>query len=87
MKKRHLEFSDNAPTEPHILGYDSAQMATSYPIGGMFGMIHDPKRPDYHARMLLVGVKRDRLEFRCVCNPTCRAVITMVLCEVGEHSS
>lgn len=84
-KDRHLSLEGKVPDEAHVLGYDSSQMAMAFVPGALMGVVHNPKKPDYMARMILVEVKRDRLAFRCCCNPTCKVVIRMLIHEQGSH--
>lgn len=86
-KNRHLSLEGKVPDEAHVLGYGSSQLATAYVPGALMGIVHNPKAPDYMARMILVEVKRDVLTFRCACNPTCKAVIRMIIHEQGAHHS
>lgn len=83
-KRSH--FQGEIPDGPHLVFYQSGWLGTALPIGGGIGVVLDPTKQDFLQRMILTEVTREKLVFKCRCNPTCTATQTYRRSETGFHA-
>lgn len=80
-------FEGEAPEQPHFVVWRDKKglNVEAFPRGCMMGIVTDQHRPDEFCRMVLVDVSRQRITFRCTCDPNCTMVFTYRLTARGQH--
>ncbi len=84
--KHKTRFEGEAPEGAHLIVQHRAGQYMAIPVGAHMGIVMDPTKWSPQHKMILVKVHETKLQFKCVCNPTCNVVYEYRVHQHGEHS-